>query len=252
MACQDFGTVAALQYSARPRLDFVDIVEEFDIAFQSGAANQRRLTWDCDDVAIFDRGALRIGLGWMQPGTPGQPWYLIVAVGASPEAGDMPVDRQVCEDLASRIIERTGLYLPHDAVFRSDAAQPVDAGLIDAVTERLAASMAEPGSPPARADPAPRKAATRGPMPWLGAWRGRVHPKPPASPEIDPMELNAESAAMRRLREALCDTTPEAEITLPMHLSIYALGATMLMQAPPVGAALLVYTVLREEFGVSL
>lgn len=258
MACQDIGTVAALQYSARPALGFVDIVEEFDIAFQACAVNQRRLTWDCDDIAIFDQDTFRIALGWMQPRTPDGAWYLIIAVGRSPFAGTARVTRRMCEDLACRIIKRTGDYLPHDAVFRSDVSQPVDAGLIDAITERLASHADNAQTPPdtsARSEtiqgsPA-RPKASSGFEPFrlrLPAAQG-VSPIPSTD---DSMGLMAENDDLRRLREALCGTTIETEITLPMHLSIYALGATMLLQAPPVGAALLVYTVLREEFGISL
>jgi hypothetical protein len=35
-------------------------------------------------------------------------------------------------------------------------------------------------------------------------------------------------------------------MSLPKHLTIYALGATMLIYTPPVGASLLAYSALRD------
>lgn len=240
MACQDIGTIAALRYSARPPLEFVDIVEEFDIAFQACAVNQRRLTWDCDDIAIFDQGGLRIALGWMHPEGQDGVWHLIVAVGKSPFGGADPVPREICEDLTCRIIERTGQYLPHDTVYRGDADQPVDAALIDMVTDRLRAcgSAAHWGAQARPAETAGASARTDRPSADESGTRAAA------------FGLESENLRMRRLREALCGTTRETEISLPMHLSIYALGVTMLLQTPPLGAALLVYTLLREQFAL--
>jgi len=263
MNYQESGTVAALQFAERPPLDFADIVEEFDIAFQTGSVRQRRLTWDCDDVAIFDRETVRVALGWMQPDAPGQPWYLIVAVGNSPEVPAAPVSRDFCENLATHILERTQEYLPYDAVYRSEADRPVDAELIDAVTEQLMQAANAASGPVQPATASGTHAATLHEHAIQGApsWYSHLlknFRRPIANEHANinagvhmKMGLDEEDDDMRKLRESVCGTTEETEITLPMHLSIYALGATMLIQAPPVGAALLIYTVLREEFNAA-
>ena len=260
MIHQGTGTVAALQFSERPALDFADIVEEFDIAFQTGAV-QRRLTWDCDDVAIFDRETIRVALGWMQPERAGQPWYLILAVGSSPDAPQAPLTREFCEELATHILMRTQSYLPYDAVYRSETGQPVDAALIDTVTAQLlqASTQAATNIRANKTSEAPangvghsglQEAATSGANSWytpllknFRSGEARRHARATFG-----AGAQTETEEMKKLREAICGASKEEDITLPMHLSIYALGATMLIQVPPVGAALLVYTVLREDF----
>ncbi|RBI67886.1 hypothetical protein DQW77_17155 [Roseovarius sp. TE539] len=285
MTQQHPGTVAALQYAQRPALDFTDIVEDFDTAFQDGTFSQRCLTWDCEDVAIFDREMVRVALGWMAPETTDQPWYLIVAVGAAPDADGTPLTRDFCEELAAHILERTAEYLPYDAVLRSEADGAIDADLIDTIADRIQGATPRPDSTPEpwegrstdASEPEPSGHADEtatgfsrlqdalagsATSAWLSTLKSRFTgpgakedagaDSASAAPELhvpgmSGMPSAGEADAMRELREAFCGTAPDNGISQPMHLSIYALGATMLLQAPPVGAALLVYTVLRED-----
>ena len=118
MENSSFGTVSALQFQARPELNFVDIVEEFDIAFQMADSPTRGLKWDCDDVAILDRDLLRIALGWVEPSDEDQPWYLIIGVGPSPDMQGNPADlgyfigHQICASFFARQSD------PREAVHR--------------------------------------------------------------------------------------------------------------------------------------
>ena len=183
------GTIAALQYSQRPPLDFTDIVEEFDIAFQDDSISRRRLTWDCDDVAIFDRETVRVALGWMPPESEDQPWHLIVAVGTSPDAADTPITREFCEDMAAHILERTSEYLPYDAVLRSEADGAIDAEMIDTIAgqiQRAGRDMQEPrtaapeeGAPPSEGRYRKRRRRRRRPVLGATACAGISAPPPP-------------------------------------------------------------------------
>lgn len=241
--------ILAFQFDERPVLGFLDIVEEYDAAFQACVINRRHLTWDCDDVAIFDCTGMRVALGWMEPETTGRPWFLVVALGASPDPGETPVAPQTTQALIERIRARTEAGLPFDALHQSTTDKPIGAALLDAICARLASETVAPAHQPAQSEVAtvtePIAAA-----PSIAPDAAAPQTCPPRRGAGDAeIGLSEEDDRMRRLREALCGTTDEIALSAPMHLSVYALGATMLLQVPPVGAALLVYTLLREDFG---
>src|SRR6056297_1553764 len=104
---QTQGYVVGFEYGACPRMDFHDIVEEFDLSFQLVDAQTRALVWDCDDIAVIERDYLRVALGWLPPDDDGGPWHLVAAVGPCDSAsGDAP-DEASLTFLADQIIERT-------------------------------------------------------------------------------------------------------------------------------------------------
>jgi len=228
MSCTK-GAIAAIQFRTKPPLDFADIVEEFDISFKPEGL-KRSLTWDCDDIALMDRGFLRIGLGWLAPDDDEGAWYLVLAVGPGPDAPEMPDTDILCNRLTRHILRKTKAYLPFDTVYHGTVSGAVDATLIDSVIEALQ----ELGSQSCDDEP------------WV----------PPVAEIADarPVNTRAGNTAARGAGytpNAHAERDTDRQITVPMHLSIYALGATMLVQAPPVGAALLVYTMLREEFATA-
>lgn len=216
------GVIAALEYHACPRMGFADIVEEFDIAAQFPAARSRSLTWVGEDIALLDRGAVRIGLGWKAPETPGASCYLVIAVGPPPGAPEGRFDPKAYDMLARRIIERVQGYLPFDAVLHGDAHQPVSAGAIGMTFDLL--RKVAPDTPR-------QNRRNRGHGPDGSARRD--------GPSAAPEDGTAEGA------QHLPDPP-----TVPMRLTIFTFSITLMMHAPPVGAALLVYTILREVYPV--
>ncbi len=232
MTHPDWTTVAALQFARRPGPTFTQIVAAFDACFHEDGPHEYRLTRDGADIAIFDRQAVRIALAWAEPEIVGQPWYLILAVGRPPDAASYAqahaVTPEFCNRLSAHILERIKTELPSEAIYRSASARALTTDLLDSIAEHLLLSKVH--RPPAR-PPAP-SVWTDFKRPDLSKSYGAIR----------------EDEQMKSLREAICGAKPDTEITLPLHLSIYALGASMLIQAPPVGAALLVYTMLREDF----
>ncbi len=218
------GMIAALEYRTRPRLDFPDIVEEFDIALATERDAMRRLTWDCDDIALIDRGALRVALGWLPPVQSGQPWYLVIAAGAVP---GMPGGPDNPDRMARAVVARLQDYLPADSHFFSAAQQPVGADLLDMVFELLHLPQEETTTPRAIRPPlAP---------PGQTSLRGTPRPSPWSARPGQPAFHGARPASQSK-----------REITLPQRLTIYTFGLTMMLHVPPLGAALLTYTMLRD------
>jgi hypothetical protein len=252
MTYREPGTVAALQFSKRPAIDFPDVVEELDIALNSLAAKRRSVSWDCEDIAIIDRDAVRIALGWLPPAQDTESWYLVIAVGAGRPGTGGPVSPDICEHLKTMIVDRAHGYLDCDSVLHSRADQPVGADLIDLVSDRLRETERAATRPAAaqqasddnvmcatghtRLHEAPRRTS-----PWY-------HPAARTAERKTGREADAAEQDLRAAMSGQSDGQAPEEASLPMKLTVYTLGATMLIHVPAIGAALLVYTALREHY----
>ncbi|GAW36182.1 hypothetical protein RA2_03252 [Roseovarius sp. A-2] len=212
MSRQNFGGITALEYHAPPDMDFPDIVEEFDIASHALATQVRRLTWDGEDVAIIDRESVRIALGWLPAQKAQRPHYLVIAVGQPGRRSRAALDPAAYDTLLRRAVERVREYLPFDAQLNGPAGLPVGSALIDHTFDLLTATA--PKTPNATRR---RKRRARDAENW-------------ADGAVDPDEVRS---------------FPRPA-SVPMRLTIITFGLTLFLHAPPVGAALLTYTTLRE------
>lgn len=235
---QDFGTIAALEFRASPDQGFEDIVEEFDIAFRPMGLSSRSLTWNDEDIAFIERDSIRIALGWLPSDTKDVPGFLIVAVGQAPNSGGIHVDPLTCAMLKSHVLQHAETYLPIGNVLHADATQPVGTELIDMVSEMLRRDYQKLG------DTAP--AQDSGAFGWSEPVKAdpayEVHPK---SCDTAQGEMGQNDAA-NVLDAEFYDLVADKALSLPKRLTIYTLGATMLLYTPPVGITLLVYTTLRD------
>jgi hypothetical protein len=211
MSRQNFGGITALEYHTPPDMDFPDIVEEFDIASHALATQVRRLTWDGEDVAIIDRESVRIALGWLPAQKAQRPHYLVIAVGPPGRRARAALDPAAYE-LLRRAVERVREYLPFDAQLNGPAGQPVGSALIDHTFDLLTATAPKTPKATRRKTRRARDAEN-----WA---EGAVNPD-----EVRSFPRPA---------------------SVPMRLTIITFGLTLFLHAPPVGAALLTYTTLRE------
>lgn len=253
MATQTFGSVAAMEFRRAPRINFADIVEEFDIAFQMVDAESRALIWESDTVALIDRDGLRVGLGWQPGKEKGQRSHLVVAVGTRPGAKPCRVAPGSYDYVIDRIVERMRHFLPFTAVLRGAAGQPIGADMMQTLFDLLRADTHQmPGDKPA---------ARKGRNVWedaeidayadmvdemAPAWRqgakraGHGGERPEAGPAPDAgdrLELSSPFGAILLER---------AKPTKPLRLTIHTLALSLCLYAPPVGAAMFAYTMLRD------
>ncbi|MFB9150215.1 hypothetical protein [Roseovarius ramblicola] len=211
---QTYGEIAALEYHGPPGMEFPDIVEEFDIASHGLATQVRRLTWDGDDLALIDRECVRIALGWLPPERKDRPHYLVIAIGPPPRRKGRVTgfDPAAYGLLLERALDRVGRYMPFDALLRGPASQTIGAALLDRTFDLLGATA--PRLRPGDIETGRRKRAEA----RDGGWQ----------------------------RDAVEPGTLPAIPSQPMRLTVVTLGLTLFLHAPPVGAALLTYTALRE------
>jgi len=244
MDTQSYGSIVAFQFRRPPSVGFADIVEEFDIAFQMVDSQRRALTWDNDDIALIDRDGVRVGLGWLPGLEKGEPSHLIVAVGAPPEVGDdtkakaktsatagsragrsRRVDPRCYRYIADRVAERTRGYLPFTALLHGEAHQPVSAELIDATFSLL------------RLDPG----AMAGDSTARGSGRGRRA----GTGDADGHAGQTHPFSVNHIRNLLLTHSEPSE---PIRLTIHTLALSIALYAPPLGAAMFTYTMLRDIF----
>ena len=234
---ENFGTIAALEFCVPPSQGFEDIVEELDISFRPFGLTRRSLTWDSDDIAIIERDSLRVLLGWLPAAFEGGPSFLVFAVGHATNGGNLLVNPETCEFVKEILVGHLESYLDFETVFHADATQPVGTELVDTVTEILNRdfgkpddkSLHTPGSRNFRRDRAYTRDIT------VDAAFAKAHAPTVQNDDVEvipPDQVDIISA--------------EEETSLPKRLTIYTLGATMLIYTPPVGASLLAYSALRD------
>lgn len=225
MSRQNYGQIAALEFFEPPEMSFADIVDEFDIASQRLAPQLRRLTWDGDDIALIDRDAVRIALGWLPSEAADRPSYLVLAVGPRNTKHETRLDPEAYEMLTRRLVERVRSYLPFDAVLHGAANRPVGSALLDMSFELLAGCAGD-AARTRRPAQSPEQSTVK---------RGQDNPEPATEPGSHRTPPEAEEAQL---------VVPIASI--PMRLTIVTFGLTLFLHVPPLGAALLTYTTLRE------
>lgn len=235
MSEQSFGAVTALEFRVSPEQGFEDIVEEFDIAFRPLGLTRRSLIWDGEDIAIIERDSIRIVLGWLAPDHPGARSFLILAIGNAPNHRGATLDLNTCSMLSTLLLNHAKGYLPVSSVLHADATQPVGTELIDMICELLRHDGPYSDAPADDMQNPPNQEFDTAPD--------------PADPAMDfaMFGQSQDRAGTADILDAeYVDLDRAQELSLPKRLTIYTLGATMLLYTPPVGATLLVYTTLRD------
>jgi len=226
-------------------MDFADIVEEFDIAFQLVDSPARQLTWECENIAYVDRDCVRVALGWLPPSDGENSWHLVFAVGDAPKCRHSPPGPEVYDYLTERIVERTRTHLPFDSILRGEANRPIGAALIASVFEllRLTAdatpNIQEPKESrahdfPELIDDDQDDAANA----YLGGDDAQPFYYDPAE-DIGYIDQDL-------LPKPPSWLTRRAEPTQPMRLTIHAVALSLMLYTPPLGAFMFAYTMLRD------
>jgi hypothetical protein len=149
------STIAALFYAIPPALNFARLVGDLDGALSNLPHTRRSLSWDCDDVAIFDIDGSRIVLALAERLPGACKTCLSIAVGPNARGAEQDrfADRRAA--VAALIVERICQRLPADEIIWHGATGVLDAEALDAATDRLLeAREAEAAARRAEADAA--------------------------------------------------------------------------------------------------
>ena len=277
------STIAQLLFSQRTILNFASLVADMDQSLPNTPGQSHSLTWDHEDIAMFDHQGSRITVAYADD-LPGLfPACLTVSVGfngvAHPEAGF--AKRQ--KPLARMIVDRISSRYPPDAIYWHKSAEVVTSTLVDELIEALPARpeaeivavplpepqdhMADPvdmerildrfeQSLRARGEPATRKPKV---VSSARAARDRLHRiLPRRSPAAAPTPLHVantvpqvpdpmltEAQAIRLALYAPDDVA--APPSTALRLATHSMNLTVMVLALPVGASMMTYTLLRGE-----
>lgn len=227
MTEQLHGTVAVLELKPCLSHSFEDIVEEFDLAFRPPSLTRQTLTRDGDDAAIIERGPIRIVLGWLEGQQIGHPHYLVIGIGPTDTDEGIILDAETNRLIKAKLLMHAEEYLPVISVLHKDATGPIETDLIDSISDLLLYSgYTHEEDLVATKEPASDTAQTNSAHKMDPAYT--VHAK---SKDIIDAEF-----------ETLYDPS---DSVLPQRLTVYAVGATMLIVSPPVGATFLTYATLK-------
>lgn len=258
METQSYGSVAAMQFRRRPAIDFKEIVEEFDNAFHMVDAQTRALKWDGDDIAVIDRDSVRVALGWLSAETDKDRWHLVVAVGAAPGKGENRIDSKSFGFLADQIVEHSRARLPFFAVLRGPAHKAVGAELIDETFDLL--RMDTDDMPGDRREVRKKMAFPENVDDYADMfsqmnrpWRRGANadaattPGQDCAPAGESPDETAETTLLSNVTGRIHKMLEQrAKPTEPLRLTIHTLALSLCLYAPPLGAFMFTYTMLRD------
>lgn len=135
-------TIAQLLYAERLPLNILRLVADMDTILARLGADNRKLTWDRDHVALFDMPGRRIALAWANGPSAGLATCLTLSAGPSPE---MTETAQIStapisighHALCSRLVERLRKRSQPIAVLWQQEPGPVTADFLEALLEDL-------------------------------------------------------------------------------------------------------------------
>jgi hypothetical protein len=151
-------TIAQLLYLDAPPMNFARLVSDLDATMDRLPGVTRTLTWDCEDVAMFQAGSLRLLLAITDaPGTDYAACLTITAGPAIANATQSPLLRRA--DQLCRLIERQlAISTQPDATFWHRTPRVATADLVDTLVWSLAdadlVAWATPTEIPVRHTPA--------------------------------------------------------------------------------------------------
>ncbi|MCF1709665.1 hypothetical protein L0V05_12660 [Tabrizicola sp. J26] len=138
-------TIAQLLYTKRPPMNFAHVVRELDAALLRCPADRRSLSWDCDDVAVFDLDAARIALGYADDLPGGYRACLSISVGHGPASSvTAPPLLRRRASLCRLILDRISGRYPADEVVWHEQEEVTTAETIDRLLDQLPAPEIAP------------------------------------------------------------------------------------------------------------
>ncbi|NUB42936.1 hypothetical protein GEU84_000930 [Fertoebacter nigrum] len=232
------STIAQLLFVKPPRLNFAHMVGELDCALARCPTQSHRLTWDCEDIALFDLDDARIVLGYAERPGHGHGACLTASVGPRPGSdGTSPLLKRG-EAMCRLIVDRIQSRFQADAILWHQSDEPLTSELLDAMTEEL-----PPLDVIKRSRVRPIKIKVNHPATDLANDRADR----PQAPSAELMRLRSALYPEGYQGESTPVMLPAPRATPAQRLAVHALNATLVLVSLPVGAAMITYSVLRGE-----
>lgn len=237
------SVIAELVFIEEPPINFARLVADLDTVLARLHTKNRQLTWDCEDVAIFDMPGTRIALAYNDSPRASVAATLTVSVGPSlvPPVPDTPAPIPAQHDtLCSKLVERVQARLKPDAIFWHESDAVVTVEVID--------SLSTP-TPLAR----PRRTAnhpiyTAPDVSSVDESYTQGYQRTYARPQRPPPRHHDRD--LSRVRAALYperDQVPVKKTSAQMRLATHTMNATLIMVSMPLGVAVLGYGLIAGD-----
>lgn len=244
--------IAALQAGTADPALFDEIAAEVDLALDRLPSSRNATQRDGNDLYLFDRDALRVGIGWV-PQEAERTACIVCAVGAHDPDGQRHLRPTDIGPIAHALVDHVSDRLTSDLVLWHSSAQVLDADLMDIVTATLTQSGAI-----ALKD----REKTPRPLPVLTRVKTRTEaickdPTPSQTEQARMARAVARASAvpeedvLRELRTIITEPGPMERISWAVRVAMVAWSYTFLIIQPPVGASMLTYTTLRSALNES-
>ncbi len=228
------STIAQLLFAEKVPLNLARLVADMEMVATRISTVEHRLTWDCDDIAIFDFPGTRIVLGWTESLYQGISACLTLSVGPSPLSGHIGATGFRHHALCSRLVERVSADSNPDAVLWRELAGIVTPEYVDTMLEEMIdlPNLLEPACPAGSAPP------TETPNNAIALIAANDVPDIP----------RARNPELARLRAALYAEEDMIVVPSPqIRLSAFAMNATLIVIWAPLGGAVMTYSLLKGE-----
>ena len=197
-----------------PKVGFATIVKCIDAMLPPANGNPRSLRWVTNDTAFIDCFGLRVVVGITPSLAQNGPVYLVITIGEKAGAGDEGYLFMSPHELTHRLVNCVALEIPYDAILSGNITQTADKTVIDSLCHDL--DQLDLNQIP------------------------KTHPIHTSCAVLHHHMPSAVAPSGRRKVQRFC---------------VYAsgaIGAGLLILAPPLGAFMLTYSILRGITGRSI
>ena len=274
------STIAQLLFRDERSIDFAKTVAELENVLSRLQSQEVRIAWDCDDFVCFDIPGTRIQLAWSEVDRRGYKACLTVSVGPG-ERASPKFHEAMCSRLVDRIQSRfdpvavmwcqTDGAIGYeviddllDALPHLGTVLPEIDTLVQALSDQEARLSARPAqarqsAPPSKtrqsASPTEARTSARQTADQTSAKHAETGPPQARKPDArivaakDSPDLpKPRDQELERVRLAFY---PGDDFGMPystqMRLAVHCLNATLILVWMPLGAAMMIYSLLKGE-----
>ncbi len=238
MVASSLSTIAqVLCHQALP-MNFARLVGDIDRFIENELNRPPKTRWDSETTVCFDLPGTRILLDWTEH--PGQGLAGVLTLSAGPAAtADRPATRPCYHKLCKKLVAEVEQRLTPSGVLWRQLGCEMSAEWIELLIEAL----------PDLGDLVPPDAATGKPRPDMRSDRPLPLPAPAPTALADDglCTRSLYDPDLLRIRSALYDVEPVAQMSNPMRLAVHAMNATLIMVWAPLGAVVMAHGVLKGE-----
>lgn len=243
----EFSIIAQLVFASDPNIILSNLVQELDAVLQRINCIERHLSWDHDDVAIFDMPGTRIILALISAPRAGVAKSLTVSVGPSALKGEA-LPKLNHANLCTRLVERLQVRLGADGIIWHDSSELVEPDLIDALSAQpTTGSRGACKSHPIFASVSELTIDEILMRSTGSSVRRDLQPSNDV-PDLPPRHHDAELCRLRyALYPAEIPVARSTQNSPQMRLAIYTMNATLIAVALPVGVAMLTHSLIKGD-----